>query len=954
MFFNPLFMQSVSEAGAQTVSKNNKLSNSKYLFSDIIKVFNESDPTLPAVVSPESTSVSAIADIFSFQTTDISNGSNSLNFQKPNIAEDNANQNIFELINKLLLTNGSQVKQSQGGNGLLDQAKENSGLETTSQPDGKEFVVQSENLLEILAQLFSANTAADFSSKTISTTGNVLLGENKNAEVLLSNAIKELEEKGVTTIELKNNGKSFQFTISKVDGINKGDDGAAGTTTAGVQSNDQLLNTVVPTENNIKENESTQPQSKETAPETSNVISEIVGTTKSENLKNKFPLTSVVEKPEEKSSSKVTSGTAENGVNKTAETISENNPAISEYVSGNSKGELQTNKVEVKSDKPELQSSKVETKSVKIELQPNEAELKINKAEVQSDKSELQSSEAETKSIKIELQPNKVELPTNKPELQTEKVGLQSNKIEPQISKVISGQLNENSDAVIRALEIEPAKNGLPKSNIEYKIVVQVQENLPENTEVNKETPGVKFQKTETQSASPKSVSSDGEVQSGIKNLINTQTTNNVKQNLNSDFVQLSFENELPFSPKFSIAGNKVIVSAEQSKIDPSDINLLTALAHTKDKLDAVSKPESSNKTEANTAGKISISAVKQPIEQIKTASPLPQENSFEENIQSKNPERIINNNPGSLRNEKEVAIQKSDIIIQNKNNSESAQTEPQAASRFTLIQKGQSENISNAAPIVNEQLQMKNKQENDDKKVSSEIQKALAQKEAEKTAVKSILSENESRLPSGDVPEHQTSGNDLNFTKETKPSETKPLPGSEETKPAEIQNAASSNHQTSEVKISSAKEKILPESFQLPETEKTIKSFELTKEISKLFESGTSQKVVLKLLPEALGKVKLTLEVGGEIIHAKAEVETESVKQMLQTNTETLKQTLSQNGLQLASFNVSLSGSDEKQSKAYGQKKRANNFGDKVKIDKQILPVAIRKLGYNTYEYLA
>ena len=943
MFFNPLFMQSVSEAGAQTVSKNNKLSNSKYLFSDIIKVFNESDPTLPATVLPESTSVSAITDIFSFQTTDISNDSNNLNFQKPNIAEDNANQNIFELINKLLLTNGSQVKQSKEGNGLLDQVKENSGKDSAMQSDGKEFVVQSENLLEILTQLFSANTAADFSSKTISTTGNVLLGENKNAEVLLSNAIKELEEKGVTTIELKNNGKSFQFTISKVDGINKGDDEATGTTTAGTQSIDQLLNTIVPTENNIKENESTQLQSKETNPETSTVISEVVGTTKSENLKNKFPLTSAAEKPEEKSSNKVTSGTAGNGVNKTAETISENNPAISGYVSDNSKDEPQIEGSELQSSKTELQPGKAESQSVKDELQPNTVEF--------------QSSKAETKSVKIELQPNKVELPTNKPELQTEKVGLQSKKIEPQINKIINSQLNLNSDAVIRALEIKPAKNGLPKSNIEYKIVVQVQENLPKNTEVNKETPGVKFQKTETQSASPKSVSSNDEVQSGIKNLSNNKTANNVKQNLNSDFVQLSFENELPFSPKFSIAGNKVIVSAEQSKIDPSDINLLTTLAHTKDKLSAVSIPESSNKTEANTAGKISISAIKQAVEQIKSASPLPQENSFEENIQSKNPERIINIKPVTEKVEKELAFQKSDINIQNKNNSESAQTEPQAASRFTLMQKGQNENISNAAPIVNEQLQMKNKQENDDKKVSPEIQKAPAQKETEKTALKSILPENESRLPSGDVPEHQTPGNDLNFTKETKPSETKPLPGSEETKPAEIQNAASSNHQTSEVKISSTKEKIppVPTSWdQLPETEKTIKSFELTKEISKLFESGTSQKVVLKLLPEALGKVKLTLEVGGEIIHAKAEVETESVKQMLQINTETLKQTLSQNGLQLASFNVSLSGSDEKQSKAYGQKKRANNFGNKVKIDKQILPGAIRKLGYNTYEYLA
>ncbi|MDP1993696.1 MAG: flagellar hook-length control protein FliK, partial [Ignavibacteria bacterium] len=293
----------------------------------------------------------------------------------------------------------------------------------------------------------------------------------------------------------------------------------------------------------------------------------------------------------------------------------------------------------------------------------------------------------------------------------------------------------------------------------------------------------------------------------------------------------------------------------------------------------------------------------------------------------------------------KEISFQKSVESVEQKGNDEIVQVKHHSAAQSLQMDGKQEAKVSNAAPVLNESLIAKSKTENDEKKNSPEVQKISSQNESEKPVVKTLLSDKQS---GADVHQHQPA------QPEVKDDTAKTSPEVEETKPAEIQQNVSTNHQANETKNSLPKEKISSGNFQLPETEKTIKSFELSKEISKIIESGTSQKVVLRLLPEALGKVKLTLEVGGEIIHAKAEVENESVRQIIQTNTETLKQTLSQNGLQLASFNVSLAGSDEKQQKAHGQKKRSNSFTSKTKIEKSVLPEAARKLGYNTYEYLA
>jgi len=283
--------------------------------------------------------------------------------------------------------------------------------------------------------------------------------------------------------------------------------------------------------------------------------------------------------------------------------------------------------------------------------------------------------------------------------------------------------------------------------------------------------------------------------------------------------------------------------------------------------------------------------------------------------------------------------------------NNETKQTEQQIFIQSSKPVVKQAIETSNAAPVLNEPLNVKNKPENESKKNSSEVQKVFAQNETEKPVVKTIMMSNEFNA---DTKGQQASTAEVNTAKEVKREAAKSVSEVEETKHAETQQSVSNNHQAHEMKNSSPKEKIASTNFPLPETEKTIKSFELSKEISKIIESGTSQKVVLRLLPEALGKVKITLEVGGEVIHAKAEVENESVRQIIQTNTETLKQTLSQNGLQLASFNVSLAGSDEKHQKAHGQKKRSNTFSNRSKIEKQVLPEATRTLGYNTYEYLA
>ena len=136
----------------------------------------------------------------------------------------------------------------------------------------------------------------------------------------------------------------------------------------------------------------------------------------------------------------------------------------------------------------------------------------------------------------------------------------------------------------------------------------------------------------------------------------------------------------------------------------------------------------------------------------------------------------------------------------------------------------------------------------------------------------------------------------------------------------------------------------------------KTIDSAEIVKEISNLASDKDQKNIVLKLVPETLGKVKILLDITNNIIHAHAEVENEAAKSLMQNNLESLKQALSQQGMQLNSLNISLSNHQEQKSnRSYLLKKKFIYAESQIgEIDEKENTNVSKHYGYNTYEFLA
>jgi flagellar hook-length control protein FliK len=137
-------------------------------------------------------------------------------------------------------------------------------------------------------------------------------------------------------------------------------------------------------------------------------------------------------------------------------------------------------------------------------------------------------------------------------------------------------------------------------------------------------------------------------------------------------------------------------------------------------------------------------------------------------------------------------------------------------------------------------------------------------------------------------------------------------------------------------------------------EKTKVLSANELLKEVYKVFETGEKQTVVLKLVPKELGAIKITLDTFDNQLTAKVEVNNESVGHLMKSNVESLKQNLLQNGVQLNSINISFANSEHKQPGLNQQRKRNQNYlyENDIEINEELmLP---KRMGYNTYEFLA
>lgn len=140
----------------------------------------------------------------------------------------------------------------------------------------------------------------------------------------------------------------------------------------------------------------------------------------------------------------------------------------------------------------------------------------------------------------------------------------------------------------------------------------------------------------------------------------------------------------------------------------------------------------------------------------------------------------------------------------------------------------------------------------------------------------------------------------------------------------------------------------------ELVEKIKVVSSGEMVREVYKVLEKGEKQSVVLKLVPKELGAIKVMLDTVDNVLTAKVEVENETVGQVIRNNVEQLKQNLLQSGVHVNSINISYSSSQQKQHGFNNQKKKNSEYQRENNTEETDEIIMTKKLGYNTYEYLA
>ncbi|MCL5028266.1 MAG: flagellar hook-length control protein FliK [Bacteroidetes bacterium] len=138
-----------------------------------------------------------------------------------------------------------------------------------------------------------------------------------------------------------------------------------------------------------------------------------------------------------------------------------------------------------------------------------------------------------------------------------------------------------------------------------------------------------------------------------------------------------------------------------------------------------------------------------------------------------------------------------------------------------------------------------------------------------------------------------------------------------------------------------------------LNQTIKTVKVSDVVNEISNMVKEGNTKSIVLNLKPESLGSMKVTVDVSNNTVHANVEVDTEAVKLIVQNNINDLKQSLNQNGMQLSTLTVNISGGEQKFNRSSGQKKKSNYHSVEQKVEINNSAFNTKSMGYNTYEFL-
>lgn len=140
---------------------------------------------------------------------------------------------------------------------------------------------------------------------------------------------------------------------------------------------------------------------------------------------------------------------------------------------------------------------------------------------------------------------------------------------------------------------------------------------------------------------------------------------------------------------------------------------------------------------------------------------------------------------------------------------------------------------------------------------------------------------------------------------------------------------------------------------------EKIVKDIELIKEIGRFIRKGESTGITIRIHPEHLGRVKIQLEMAEKIVKAHIEVESVGAKQILESNISQLMQQANQNGQQLHSVHISLNSGEARQQKQAQKDRKESGSDNESDSSKEAGKTGSterteKRMGYNTYEYLA
>ncbi len=148
------------------------------------------------------------------------------------------------------------------------------------------------------------------------------------------------------------------------------------------------------------------------------------------------------------------------------------------------------------------------------------------------------------------------------------------------------------------------------------------------------------------------------------------------------------------------------------------------------------------------------------------------------------------------------------------------------------------------------------------------------------------------------------------------------------------------------------------------PHTPRTFEQVVVEQVSTKLADSVKSgmREVTLILKPEMLGEVKITIQVTGDVVSAKLQVENQQVKNIVENNLQNLRDSLAQHNLSAGALDVNVGNGESRNAEAKnGSRRRKSAIADSIEAfeNDPFVPDLFgketgRRYGNNSVEYYA